>query len=166
MGSCFNHFQEVVNLADELATRRYQRQISASQSKSHNKKAPEVCTPGLELQGVDESFVEVHELMAERFDEPMEIDDQVQVQDDISRGRFVEVYEGSAESYGAGTTFMGQFDYDRFAAERMDNLYYPFASRDEWQLASFLLGSGLSMQAMNTFLSLNLVRPQLYWKHG
>ena len=53
---------------------------------------------------------------------------------------------------------MMEFDNDRFFNEHNDNLYYPFASRDEWELASFLLYSNLSMAAIDRFLSLKLVR--------
>jgi len=71
---------------------------------------------------------------------------------------FVEEYKSAAEEYGNGTTFMEQFDYDEFSRERTDNLYYPFASKAEWELASFLLRSDLSMKAIDTFLRLELVR--------
>jgi len=37
------------------------------------------------------------------------------------------------------------------------NLYYPFASWPEWELASFLLKSGLSMVVMDEFLKLQIV---------
>jgi len=37
------------------------------------------------------------------------------------------------------------------------NLYYPFVSQPEWELASFLLKSGLSMVATDKFLKLQIV---------
>ncbi|KAJ3904129.1 hypothetical protein F5879DRAFT_1010080 [Lentinula edodes] len=37
------------------------------------------------------------------------------------------------------------------------NLYYPFASRPEWETASFLLNSSLSMQEIDIYLKLDLV---------
>ena len=61
--------------------------------------------------------------------------------------------------YPGGTCFMGQFFNDRYATFRQQNLYYPFASRVDWQLASWLLCSRLSMAAINDFLSLELVGP-------
>ena len=74
-------------------------------------------------------------------------------------GLFVEEYEGAAKEYGTGgTMFMREFDGDQYAGERVTNLYYPFASRDEWELAAFLLCSNLSMASIDLFLSLNLVR--------
>ena len=56
-----------------------------------------------------------------------------------------------------GKTFMDLFDEDLYAEYRAANLYYPFASQEEWQLASFLLKSGLSMSAIDEFLKLDLV---------
>lgn len=70
---------------------------------------------------------------------------------------FTEEYEGAGALFGNGTTFMNQFDLDTYASEHQENTYYPFASKDEWELASFLLGSDLSMAAITKFLSLKLV---------
>lgn len=70
---------------------------------------------------------------------------------------YTEVYPGAAQTYGKGPTFMDAFDGDRYAAMREDNLYYPWASQPEWELASFLLRSSLSMAAIDQFLSLKLV---------
>ena len=63
----------------------------------------------------------------------------------------------SGSVYGFGETFMDQCDKDRFTEKRKGHLYYPFASRDEWELASFLLRSRLSMAAVDCFLKLKLV---------
>ena len=72
-------------------------------------------------------------------------------------GPFIEEYEGSAKEYGTSTTFMEEFDRDRYAGERVENLYYLFASRDEWEFAAFLLRSDLSMASIDSLLSLDLV---------
>jgi hypothetical protein len=74
-----------------------------------------------------------------------------------SSGHFVQEYDGAAKTFGSGTTFMQQFESDEFAEERTQNLFYPFASRAEWELAAFLLRSDLSLAALDKFLSLNLV---------
>ena len=57
-----------------------------------------------------------------------------------------------------GTTFMEQFDKDLHSRERSKNPYYPFASRQEWQLGYFLLSSRMSLALINEFLRLDLVR--------
>ncbi len=56
-----------------------------------------------------------------------------------------------------GLTFLELFDKDEYAEQRTGNLYFPFASEEEWQLAAFLLKSGLSMSSVGEFLKLKLV---------
>jgi hypothetical protein len=75
----------------------------------------------------------------------------------VHDGPFVEEYEGVAKEYGADVTFMSEFDRDQHAAERVENLYYPFAPKDEWELATFLLRSDLGMASVDTFLSIKQV---------
>ena len=72
---------------------------------------------------------------------------------------FIKEYEGAAQSFGSGTTFMDEFNSDTHQSERIDNPYYPFVSKFEWELASFLLFSDLSMALIMMFLSLHLVSP-------
>ena len=68
------------------------------------------------------------------------------------------VFPGAGHVYGRGTGYMGTFHEDTHAAERTSNLYYPFQSKGEWEIASFLSKSGLSMKHIDEFLSLSLVR--------
>jgi hypothetical protein len=70
-----------------------------------------------------------------------------------------EYYEGAAKTYGRAQTFMGAFQQDTYAAERQStgNIHYPFASPDEWQVASFLSRSQMSIAATDEFLKLRLV---------
>ena len=138
-GGCYSHFQEVADLTDKL--RRYRDQ--PAQTKNNNMQS-------MDLQAnmdVDATFME-HNNLGEH---------------DWSRdGRpFVEEYQGAAKEYGMGTTFMEEFDHDQYAGEHIENLYYPFVSRDEWEFAAFLLHSDLSMASINSLLSLNLVRGSL-----
>ncbi|KAH9009867.1 hypothetical protein EDB85DRAFT_1902692 [Lactarius pseudohatsudake] len=69
---------------------------------------------------------------------------------------FIQEYVGAAREYGRGTTFMQGFDRDPYSQERKKNLYYPFASRGEWEMATFLLHSSLSVSSIDSFLSLEL----------
>ncbi|KAF8802554.1 hypothetical protein BYT27DRAFT_7111964 [Phlegmacium glaucopus] len=71
---------------------------------------------------------------------------------------FSEFYPGASKIFGSGPTFMDNFDNDQFFKERQAHPHYPFASKAEWQLASFLLRSGLSMAAMDKFFKLELVK--------
>lgn len=60
-------------------------------------------------------------------------------------------------AYQDGYTFLGLFDSDENSIHRKTNLYYPFSSRRDWQLAAWLLRSGLSMGKIDSFLSLEMV---------
>jgi len=71
-------------------------------------------------------------------------------------------FPGAAATFDHGPTFMDKFDHDQHADKRHENIYYPFASRKEWQLASFLLSSGMSMGQIDKFLSLKLVCESLF----
>ncbi|KAF8425395.1 hypothetical protein L210DRAFT_3421273 [Boletus edulis BED1] len=53
---------------------------------------------------------------------------------------------------------MDKFNRDEFSDARKSNLYYPFACRNEWELVLWLLHSGLSMKAIDAFLSLPIVK--------
>ena len=70
---------------------------------------------------------------------------------------FTEFYPGASKVFGSGPTFMDNFDNDQFSKERQVHPHYPFASKDEWHMASFLLCSGLSMAALDQFFKLELV---------
>jgi len=70
---------------------------------------------------------------------------------------FVEVYPEAGRKFGRGETFLDVFDADCHAEKRRQHLYYPFASKAEWGLASFLLCSDLSMKSIDKFLKLELV---------
>ena len=59
----------------------------------------------------------------------------------------------AGKTIGHGSTFMDHFDNDGFALARSQGyLYYPFALQDEWELASFLLCSQMSLTDIDCFL--------------
>ena len=141
LGSCYNHFQEVTNLLEDLQrynNLKHQPQVQHQLSPSSD---DEIDTTQLaqESMDIDLPFIE-------SFDGTSS-----------DSGPFVEKYEGAAEEYGAGTSFMSEFNCDQYAEECVENIYYPFTSRDEWELAAFLLWSDLSMGSIDSFLSLKLV---------
>ncbi|KAH9172245.1 hypothetical protein EDB89DRAFT_2114235 [Lactarius sanguifluus] len=70
---------------------------------------------------------------------------------------FIQEFVGAAREYGHGTTFMKGFDRDPYSQECKKNLYYPFASQGEWEMATPLLHSSLSVSSIDSFLSLELI---------
>jgi len=91
------------------------------------------------------------------------LDDQGPSSSNIQQSRYREDFTGAAKVYGAGETFMQKFDSDKFAEERKENVYYPFASKVDWETAAFLLRSRMSMAIIDDFLNLEAVStsPQL-----
>jgi hypothetical protein len=145
--TCFSHFNEIVNLTDDLARFKARSRDSKSQ----------------------------HQFNATDTGEPMDLDPAmdpdlnnpgwpIEIDIEGTGENFIEEYDGAAKEYGLGKTFMMEFNNDSFSNERITNLYYPFKSRAEWEFAFFLLRSNLSMATIDTFLSLKLVRSSfLQW---
>lgn len=73
-----------------------------------------------------------------------------------SESLHVKLHPTAAEVFGYGETYMDKFNKDDYAQHRKDHLYYPFASRGEWEVALFLLRSHLSMGSIDSFLKLEL----------
>ena len=70
---------------------------------------------------------------------------------------FQTVFPNAGKIYGQAKTSMDRFNEDRYTPYRVQNPHYPFADKEEWEVASFLLRSGMSMQNMDEFLRLKLV---------
>lgn len=70
---------------------------------------------------------------------------------------FIEEYPGASEIFGQGETLLDHFYNDGYSHLRDQFPYYPFASHSEWELASFLLRSDLSMSALDDFFKLSMV---------
>ena len=64
--------------------------------------------------------------------------------------------------YGRTKSFIDRLNDNQYASHRVQNPYYPFADQEEWELGSFLLCSGMSMQKVDEFLRLKLVLEFLY----
>ncbi|KAG1797939.1 hypothetical protein EV424DRAFT_1546453 [Suillus variegatus] len=68
-----------------------------------------------------------------------------------------EEYDGAGACYSQdSSTFLDLFDADEYAECRVDNLYYPFTSKEEWEVADYLLHLSLSMAAIDEFLKLSM----------
>ncbi|KAE9383333.1 hypothetical protein BT96DRAFT_844117 [Gymnopus androsaceus JB14] len=72
-------------------------------------------------------------------------------------GPYTVEYQGAARVVGYGKTALDLFNEDRFSDHRRLNLYYPWASKGEWEVAQYLLKSSLSLADIDEFLKLELV---------
>lgn len=77
-------------------------------------------------------------------------------------GYHEELHPNTPFIFGFGPGFIDIFNSDPHAEKRKENLYYPFSSKDEWGLASWLLCSGLSMRAIDSFLALHIVSRKVH----
>lgn len=64
--------------------------------------------------------------------------------------------------YGRGQNTLERMSNDKHAPERVDNPYYPFASKQEWETARWLLLSGCSQSTVDDFFHLSYVRCAIY----
>ena len=99
------------------------------------------------------------------FDFDNEMDDTTETasnHDTSSIAHFEDIHPNTPSSLGSGPGFMDHFNANRHAEKRRVNLYYPFTSKEEWGLASWLLCSGLSMRAIDDFLALPMVHLKIH----
>ena len=66
-------------------------------------------------------------------------------------------FPGAGKTYGEASTFLDRFNNDQYGPFHATNMYYPFLNEAEWELASFLLSSDLSMRKIDELLKLKLV---------
>ncbi|KAJ6521962.1 hypothetical protein DFH09DRAFT_1251065 [Mycena vulgaris] len=97
------------------------------------------------------------EIYEEEFNAPLFADTPMDDDEDPAPKNFYrEYYPGAAQTYGRADTFMDTFRRDTHANERRSNLYYPFASADEWEITSFIVRSNMTVAATDEFLKLRL----------
>ena len=70
---------------------------------------------------------------------------------------YYEEFADAAKTWGCGETFMDIFDLDGHAEQHQENVYHPFASKEDWEMAAYLLYSGLSMALIDDYVSLQLM---------
>lgn len=75
----------------------------------------------------------------------------------LGLGRQIQSFPGAGSVIAIGETFLDRFGTDTYSFFRRTNIYYPFANHDDWQMASYLLRSDLSMAKIDEYLRLNLV---------
>ncbi|KAG1783205.1 hypothetical protein EV702DRAFT_1191636 [Suillus placidus] len=77
---------------------------------------------------------------------------------EASDGEEVVLYVGAAKTWGRGTTFMKQFKSDKYTEERVNNPYFPFAGKPDWEMAAFILQLDLSMADIDEYLELEFLQ--------
>ena len=141
ISSCLTHFEECVDIATTL-----QSDLTISESDNMDRQSFE---PPEFMDTAEDCL-----LASSRSSLPASTSQNLE---DKQNPFNIKKHPTSSSVYGCGETFMDKCDKDRFTEMRKGCLYYPFASRDEWELASFLLRSRLSMAAVDRFLKLQLV---------
>jgi hypothetical protein len=137
ISSCLTHFEERINLATAL------------QSDPPISESDDMDQPNFEPS----TFMDT----SEDYTHSSLFSSASQNAEDKQNPFDIKKHPSSGSVYGRGETFMDQCNTDKFTEKRKRHLYYPFASRDEWELASFLLRSRLSMADVDRFLKLELV---------
>lgn len=153
--SCHTHYEELVSAAKVLARFR-QRKPSPLSNLQH----PPVNLETSDLQGGFEAECSLGTEATCAFDVNMDeaSTSLASNSEELNPPKIhLEEYPGASRTYGMGKSFMDAFNADEHAKERSQCLYYPFASQDEWQLASYLLQSKLSMAQIDQFLKLKMV---------
>ena len=140
--SCFLEFQNRL----KRSRRKHQKQ----RSKRHmtDKASNQLELPPLETLG--NTF----------WDSDYALDVEMNAPETVLEGKyphFVEQYLGMVEIHGHGPTFMDRFNSDEHSYHCENLPFYPFTSQEEWELASFLLHSDLSMSKLDEFLKLAMV---------
>ncbi|KAJ7041489.1 hypothetical protein C8F04DRAFT_1208338 [Mycena alexandri] len=74
-----------------------------------------------------------------------------------TEGVMPEYFRGASRTFGRGRTFMDSFREDKYAKERQSNVFYPFASSEEWEFASFISRSNMSNKTIDELLKLRLM---------
>jgi hypothetical protein len=90
-------------------------------------------------------------------DVSMNMEEDLPVRQHTNASYFIEEHPGASKIFGQGETLLDHFYNDEYSHLRAESPYYPFASHGEWELASFLLRSNLSMSALDDFFKLSMV---------
>ncbi|KAG1889009.1 uncharacterized protein F5891DRAFT_1198886 [Suillus fuscotomentosus] len=91
--------------------------------------------------------------------------DEIRVEEEMA-AEFTDYFPGTAKTYGMDYTFLSLFNTDENRVYCKTNMYYLFSCKQEWEIASWLLGSGLSMGKIDLFLSVEMVRLGTFLCHS
>jgi hypothetical protein len=147
--SCRTHFDELVSISEVLR-------------RGHGTQHPQVELHAVSGEDSDLTALSNDGALGVGDDDRMDVDNPGAPH--AGDGPYhIEKHPSASQTYGRGCSFMDMFDQDEHADKRSHHLYYPFASRDEWEIASFLLQSGLSMAQIDKLLNLQLVCHSFYY---
>lgn len=131
----------------------------------HLAQAPEEAGPNIPSRQTLPSHNDLDDMLdydPEQMSDPaLNLDSDAMEEEPTSASRF-EHFSEASQTFGRAESFMDQFDADRYANERKNNLYFPWASKGDYGLGAWLLRSGLSIRAIDEFLALELVCHPLY----
>ncbi|KAI6018441.1 hypothetical protein BKA83DRAFT_123305 [Pisolithus microcarpus] len=84
---------------------------------------------------------------------------------ELGQGHQIQPFSSAGVVFNTSKMFLKHFEMDPFSSFRCTNLYYPFASLNDWEMANFLLQSKMSMAKIDEFLSLSSVctLPLSFW---
>ncbi|KAF7975623.1 hypothetical protein HWV62_9217, partial [Athelia sp. TMB] len=77
---------------------------------------------------------------------------------DADNTKHREYFPVTGQVHGNAPTFMDLFDTDTHANKRKSNLYWPFDTKGDWEIGSWLLRSGLSMRLIDEFFHLEKIK--------
>ena len=124
--SCLTHFEECITIATTLEA------ISKSDDLGQQNSEP------LDFMGTAEDYFP----LSLPTSSSQNSEDSTSQNTEVVQNPFIiKKHPTSSQVYRCGETFMDRCDKDEFMERRKSNIYYPFTSRDEWELASFLLCS-------------------------
>ncbi|KIK38770.1 hypothetical protein CY34DRAFT_25513 [Suillus luteus UH-Slu-Lm8-n1] len=85
-------------------------------------------------------------------------DDQVHEGGTPTGSDFIDWHPKPSQTYGRGYTFLDSFHSDENNMYHTENHYYLFSGQRDWEVALWLLRSGLSMAKVDSFLSLEMIK--------
>jgi hypothetical protein len=108
-----------------------------------------------ELAGEEDETMDVDDNEDSAW-ETMDIDEPAS--DGAGAKSYLEYFPAAAMTASGTDTFLNRFHADEHADKRGEHPFYPFATRGEWQLASWLIRNNISVASTDEFLKLDYVR--------
>ena len=151
LGACFSYISEIAAMQSEIPGINDLEPENHASYQSFDAKIPVNFQSESGAYNMEEATMAVDDNGPLSPHEPMGSDTESTFEP------IVKEHPSAGQTFGKGKTFLENFDTDAYSKQRAGNLYYPFSSKEEWEFASFLLMSGMSMAKITKFLSLKMV---------